>query len=74
MRGSTVYTYHIYSFTSCVYKRILTFISSAISWVYMRVLTRVQLTSSCEPSSNPGLSQSGLQSRLGVFTLEANLG
>ena len=43
-----------------------------------RVLTRVQLTSGREPSSNSPmhgcrLSQSGLQSGLGAFTLEANL-
>ena len=39
------------------------------SCVYTRVLTRVQLTSGREPSSNPpmdvGWSQSGLQSGLG---------
>ena len=43
--------------------------------VYMIVLSRVQLTSGPRPSSNPpngcGLSQFGLQSGLGAFTLEA---
>ena len=41
-------------------------VKRAISCVYTRVLTRVQLTSGREPSSNPpmgyGLSQPGLQS------------
>ena len=49
-----------------------------ISCVYTRVLTRVQLASNREPSSNPpmdcGLSQSGLKSGLGVFTLKVNPG
>ena len=50
----------------------------AHSLVYTRVLTRVQLTSGHEPTSNLpygcGLSQPGLQSGLGAFTMEANLG
>ena len=52
------------------------YLSKHISLVYTRILTRVQLTSGHEPSSNStngcGLSQPGLQSaELGpAFTLE----
>ena len=54
--------------------RQLPFSACFYSCVYTRVLTRVQLTSSRKPSSNPLMDQSGLQSMLGAFTLEVNLG
>ena len=54
--------------------RQLPFSACFYSCVYTRVLTRVQLTSSRKPSSNPLMGQSGLQSMLGAFTLEVNLG